>query len=396
VSSTRRRLKTATNTIATVAAALALAACSSSAAATKATGSGTPTSTGSATSASVSGANSGAASAGASSGAVSAAASSNAASAAPTLDPTHPTTVHVADAGVSNLLAIAKGEGIFSKNGLDVQLTQTNSGVATLAALQGGSLQIGYADLYAGINAISNGFDVRLVENNNTNPTKIPFLVKAGGAIKSVSDLAGKTIGVAPVPQITVNAKGFLKANGVDPSSVTFSVISDSNGAPQALNRGDYAAWEASPISVYTNNGKVGYNFATIGNDDTAGWSNPNATTAGWWSTGSYANSHPAVEYAWAKSVRQFRKWWQTQSDDQKAALVKQYYQVDYQALSGGDPSKLADLINYVPFQSGPIDLQATQSWYALGLQYAGDKIAKNVDWQKNVFGSALQATPGL
>jgi ABC-type nitrate/sulfonate/bicarbonate transport system substrate-binding protein len=387
VSSTQRRLKMATSTLATVAAALALTACASSAAATKAIGSDTPASTTSATSAP---------SIGASSGAASAAATSGAASAAPTLDPTHPTTVHVADAGVSNLLAIAKGESFFSKNGLDVQLTQTNSGVATLAALQGGSLQIGYADLYAGINAISNGFDVRLVENNNANPTRIPFLVKSGSSIKSVSDLAGKKIGVAPVPQITVNAKGFLKANGVDPNSVTFAVISDANGAPQALNRGDYAAWEASPISVYTNNGTVGYNFTTIGNDDTAGWSNPNATTAGWWSTGSFANSHPAVEFAWAKAVRQFRTWWQAQPDARKAALVKQYYQVDYVALAGGDQAKLADLINYIPFQSGPIDLQATQSWYDLGLQYAGDKIAKSIDWQKYVFGSALQATPGI
>jgi ABC-type nitrate/sulfonate/bicarbonate transport system substrate-binding protein len=396
VSSTRRRLKTATSTLATVAAALALAACSSSAAATKTADSGTPTTSGSATSSAASGTSSGAASVAASSGAASVAASSAPASAVPTLDPTHPTTVHVADAGVSNLLAIAKGQSFFSKNGLDVELTQTNSGVATLAALQGGSLQIGYADLYAGINAISNGFDVRLVENNNANPAKIPFLVKSGGSIKSVADLAGKKIGVAPVPQITVNAKGFLKANGLDPNSVTYTVVSDANGAPQALNRGDYAAWEASPISVDTNNGKAGYNFTTIGNDDTAGWSNPNATTAGWWSTGSYANSHPAVEYAWAKSVRQFRTWWQAQPDAQKAALVKQYYQVDYVALAAGDQAKLADLIDYIPFQSGPIDLQATQSWYDLGLQYAGDKIAKNVDWKKYVFGSALQATPGV
>lgn len=316
--------------------------------------------------------------------------------AVPTLDPAHPVTIHVADAGVSNLLAIAKAQGFFTKNGLDVDLTQTNSGVATLAAIQGGSLQIGYADLYAGINAISNGFDVQLVENNNTNPANIPFLVKADGPIKSVADLAGKTIGVAPVPQITVNAKGFLKANGVDPDSVKFTVIQDANGAPQALNRGSYDAWEASPIAVLTNDGAIGYDFTTVGNDSTSGWSNPKATTAGWWSTGAYARANPAVEYAFANAVRQFRSWWSAQPDDQKAALVNQYYQVDYAKLAAGDATKLAQLIDYVPFQTGPIDLDATQSWYELGVQYASDKIAKGVDWKSHVFRSALEATPGL
>jgi NitT/TauT family transport system substrate-binding protein len=365
VSSTQRRLRMTTLAIAAVAAFSAITACSSS------------------------GGDTGSAATGASSSGVSSAA-------VPTLDPANPVAIHVADAGVSNLLAIAKAQGFFTKNGLDVSLTQTASGVATLAALQGGSLDIGYADLYAGINAISNGFDVQLVENNNTNPTKIPFLVKADGPIKSVADLSGKTIGVAPVPQITVNAKGFLKANGVDPSSVKFTVIADSNGAPQALNRGDYAAWEASPIAVFTNNATVGYNFTTIGKDDTSGWSNAKASTAGWWSTGSYARAHPAVEYAWASSVRQFRKWWAAESDSDKAKLILQYYQVDYNKLSGGDASKLSDLINYVPFQTTAIDLDATQSWYDLGVQYDGEQIAKGVDWKKHVFASATAASPGV
>ncbi|MBM9469593.1 ABC transporter substrate-binding protein [Nakamurella leprariae] len=312
----------------------------------------------------------------------------------PALDPDDPVTIRVADAGVSNLLAIAEAEGFFERNGLDPVLSQTNSGVATLAAVQGGSLDIGYADLYAGINAISNGFDVSLLLNNNANLDTLPVVVKVGGDVEDVADLAGTTIGLAPVPQYTVNVRGFLKANGVDPADVELISIQDANGAPQALERGDYGAWVASWTGVYTNTGTVGYDFQVVGDPSSSEWTDPAATTAGWWSTGEYARENPAVASAFADAVREFRLWWYEQDTDRRAELVEQYYDVDYAAIAGDDPAVLERLLDFVAWQTGPIDLAATQEWYELGLEYAPDKIAADVDWQAHVADSARQPGP--
>ena len=317
------------------------------------------------------------------------------ASAIPTLDPNNPTPVRIADAATSNVLAIVKGEGFFKKYGLDPTISSLNSGVNVIAALQGGSIDYGYADFYAGINAISNGFDLALVSPNNYNLHAWYVGVKSDGPIKTPADLAGKSIGVSPVPQIRVNARGFLKSNGVNPDSVKFTIISDPNSFAGALDRGSIDAWGGPQyLNLAQNDGQHGYNFKSIGNPSTAAWSNPKATTAAFWSTGNTARSNPAVAYAVNFALHDFHKWWnQTLSLDDKVALYKKYYNIDYNALAGGNRERLQNLIpDY--WQSDPIDLTAGQSWYQDGLAAASDLIASNVDWQSHVFASAKAALP--
>ncbi|GAA2616879.1 hypothetical protein GCM10010399_54750 [Dactylosporangium fulvum] len=310
------------------------------------------------------------------------------------LDPANPVKITVADAGYANALEIAKAKGYFSKYGLDPKLTQTQSGVATLAALQGGSLDIGYADFYAGINALGNGFDIQLVANNNTNLTSLPFLVKSGGPVKTAADLAGKKVGVSPVPQFIVNTRGFLEANGVDSNRVTFVIIQDATGAPQALERGDYDVWAGHWTAAYSNDGKTGYNFTTVGDTSTKAWSNPDATTAAFWTTGDYARKHPEIAHAFAKALYEFHAWWNAVSPSEQADLVQQYYKIDFKKIAGGDDAKLRNLLPTY-YQTGPINLDATQSWYELGLKYAPDKISKGVDWKSHVFASATRSSAG-
>ncbi|MBM9469600.1 ABC transporter substrate-binding protein [Nakamurella leprariae] len=310
------------------------------------------------------------------------------------LDPADPVKIRIADAANTNLLELAKGEGFFARYGLEPELSSLNSGVNVLAALQGGSIEFGYADFFAGINAIANGFDVRLISNNNGNGVNFNFLVK-DGAVADVADLAGKKVGVAPVPQITVNARGFLKANGVDPDSVEIAVITDPNGAIPGLERGDYdALGGASWTQVYQNDGSDGYDFATIGDPSSKAWTQPDATTAAFWATGEYAEANPEVAAALTNALHSYRKWWNDLPTDDKVDLVKKYQDLDYRAIVGDDQEKLTNLVSSTAFQSGPIDLEATQTWYQLGLDYAPDKITAGVEWQSHVFDSARQPEP--
>lgn len=318
-------------------------------------------------------------------------------SAIPTLDPNNPTKVKIADSGTANLLAIAKGEGFFKKYGLDPELSSIAGGVAIIAALQGGSIDFGYADFFAGINAIKNGFDLSLVEPNNYNPTNYYVMVKSGGNIKTVADLAGKNFAVTAVPQIRVNLRGFLKANGVNPDSARTTILGDPTGGPAALERGSVDALPGVLyLSLAQNDGKNGYNFRSIGNPSSKSWSNPKASTAAFWATGNTTRNNPAAAYAVNWALHDFHKWWLEQTTDKKVALIKQYTGTDYNALVNGNRERLEQLVASSSewWQVDPIDLAATQSWYQDGLDAAPDLIGSGVDWQSHVFASAKTPLP--
>lgn len=261
----------------------------------------------------------------------------------------------------------------------------------------GGSGEIGYADLYAGINAKAQGFNLKLVANNNTNAKQFPILVQADGPIKTPADLAGKTIALPPVPQHTVNLRGFLKANGVDPNQVKYSIVQAQAAAPQALASNSVDAFFGQWNQAYTNEGQPGaYNFRVLGNPDSSQWSNLKATTAAFWATGEWLENpeHQAVAHAFDKALHASYVWFKTLTPEKLQPILLKYQQIDLSKLTGGDPQKVDNLLTNT--QPGPFDFDATQSWYELGLQYAPDKIQKGVDLHDLVFPSALQPEPEL
>ncbi|MEU8177145.1 ABC transporter substrate-binding protein [Microbispora hainanensis] len=331
------------------------------------------------------------------SGGSSAPAAAGNASAVHELDPAHPVKLKVINTSGAFNIALARDYGFFAKYGLSVEESQLANGTQVLAALQGGSGEIGYADLYAGINAKAQGFNLKLVANNNTNAKQFPILVQADGPIKTPADLAGKTIALPPVPQHTVNLRGFLKANGVDPNQVKYSIVQAQAAAPQALASNSVDAFFGQWNQAYTNEGQPGaYNFRVLGNPDSSQWSNLKATTAAFWATGEWLENseHQAVAHAFDKALHASYVWFKTLTPEELQPILLKYQQIDLSKLTGGDPQKVDNLLTNT--QPGPFDFDATQSWYELGLQYAPDKIQKGVDLHDLVFPSALQPEPAL
>ncbi|MBB4919048.1 ABC transporter substrate-binding protein [Streptosporangium saharense] len=317
--------------------------------------------------------------------------------AVPALDPANPVTVKVINTSTAFNVALAKDYGFFRKYGLDIQESQLANGTQVLAALQGGSGEIGYADLYAGINAKAQGFDIKLVANNNTNAEEFPILVKADGPIKSPADLAGRSIALPPVPQHTVNLRGFLKSNGVDPNAVKYTIVQSQSAAPQALAGGSVDAFFGQWIQAYSNEGQPGaYDFRVLGDPDSSKWSNLKATTAAFWVTGDWLKDpkNQAVAYAFDKALHASYVWFKTLKPEQLQPILLRYQKTDLQKITGNDPKKVHNLLTNT--QTGPFDFDATQSWYQLGLEYAPDKIQKGVDLRQLVYGSALQPAPEL
>lgn len=301
------------------------------------------------------------------------------------------TTINVVNTLGQENLQVAQDEGFFKKYGLKLNISYLDNGTDVLAALEGGSADIGYADLYAGVDAVANGFNVKLVANNNGNPSTVAIAVEPNSDITTAAQLAGKKIGLPPVPQHTVNTRGFLKANGVNPYSVNLVVLASQPALPQALKAGSIDAFFTSSYSVIYQ-----YGLRTVGNGSTASWSNPLATTAAFWSTGGWASAHPQVEDEFDDALHAFDQWWRSLSPSQSAAVELKYYGLNFEKLSGGNSTKLQNLIASTSgdAETGPINISATEEWYQLGLTYAPDKISKGVNLKSIIFPSALQPSP--
>lgn len=142
-----------------------------------------------------------------------------------------------------NLLSAdaALAEGYFAKNHINAQLKTLEAGPAIVAATESGSVDIGVGDTLAWAAAVDNGFsDLDLLQGSNENTPAVGSdeHMIAGPGITSPSQLAGKTIGYIPYPEMTVATDLWLQKNGVKPSSVKLITITDGTQAT-LLQKGD-------------------------------------------------------------------------------------------------------------------------------------------------------------
>ena len=97
------------------------------------------------------------------------------------------------DSGVPD---IGRRAGIFNKHGLDLELLYTNGGGETLQAVISGSVDIGIGAGTGGVlGAFAKGAPVRILLAGTTGAGDLYWYVPAASALRSFSDLAGKTVG---------------------------------------------------------------------------------------------------------------------------------------------------------------------------------------------------------
>jgi NitT/TauT family transport system substrate-binding protein len=118
---------------------------------------------------------------------------------------------------------IAKDEGIFDKNGLDVTLTAFTQ-IANLPGTLGKQFDVAPTTAPDMLNAVANGINLAAVagETIETSANKAyQVLVRADGGIKSPKDLAGKRIAGPGVGSIMhVALVDWVKRDGGDPSGI--------------------------------------------------------------------------------------------------------------------------------------------------------------------------------
>lgn len=292
------------------------------------------------------------------------------------------TTVRAAVTTGTTTLDLASARGFFKKHGLDVETTTLTSGTETIAAVQGGSADLAYADTFAGANAIKNGFDVKIVAGANYTSPAISYLVKADSAIKTPADLAGKSIGIGAVPFYRVFTNEFLTSYKVNPASVKFTIIKQTNTLAEALQNGSVDAIQTTGFqTAYANEGGAGYDFRTVGNTDTSAYQNPKAAQADFWTTAAWGTKNAKTAQAFADAYREFAAWYNGLGADKRAEYALTYNKVDYKKIANGDAKKLKNLatLNAAKLIDTALDAKATQGWLDTGHQFAPEQVPTGV-----------------
>jgi NitT/TauT family transport system substrate-binding protein len=120
----------------------------------------------------------------------------------------------------------ADAAGIFKKHGLDAKITEFTGGGAVVAAIAGGSIDVGFANVVSAAAAIQRGIPIVVLTPAALFTKKEPdvLLVKArGSSLKTAADLGGKTVAVTTLRgELQAGASAWIDKNGGDSKSVRF------------------------------------------------------------------------------------------------------------------------------------------------------------------------------
>jgi NitT/TauT family transport system substrate-binding protein len=143
---------------------------------------------------------------------------------------TAPTEIRIGIIGYSDASSLplyAQAGGFYRKYGLNATMTPLNGGGAIIAAVAGGSLDLGFSNPLSAVQAIQRGIPISVLTFGALFDEKYradAMLVKARGSkLKTGADLIGKTIAVTTVGSTTqMCAMAWIDKNGGDSKSVHF------------------------------------------------------------------------------------------------------------------------------------------------------------------------------
>ena len=140
---------------------------------------------------------------------------------------------------------IALDAGFFSKAGLNVEVTAMANGGAIAAAVAGGALDAGLADMIQIANAANRGLPFAFFAGSGLYSSAQPILgmcVAGSSPYKTGKDLEGQTIAMVALKSITEAAiREWLRKSGADIAKVKFFELPYTEMGP-ALARGAVAA----------------------------------------------------------------------------------------------------------------------------------------------------------
>ena len=215
-----------------------------------------------------------------------------------------PTTLRVAYVPATTVLPlhVAKAEGFFAQNNLDVGLTEA-ANISDIPATLGRQFDIALGTATDLIRAGAAGVDVVQIAGNTNSTQANPFvklIVKPDSGITDVSQLKGKTVGSPTLSGVIHAAVQYqAKQKGVDPQSIN-GVEAPTPNLPDQLKAGRVDAVEAlEPIAsqlIKAGNVAISQPFDSIGD--------PLATNF-WMAQGSWADKNRDAVSRFVTSLKQ-------------------------------------------------------------------------------------------
>jgi NitT/TauT family transport system substrate-binding protein len=117
-------------------------------------------------------------------------------------------------------------QGFFEEEGLEVEPVVAQSGNEITTAVLSGDLQFGFTGFVIGMAGVSKGLPIKIIASGDAGAEKAEdewtvIMVSKDSPIKSVEDLAGKTIALNALKGVgEVAVKAALEKRGVDPDSI--------------------------------------------------------------------------------------------------------------------------------------------------------------------------------
>jgi NitT/TauT family transport system substrate-binding protein len=218
----------------------------------------------------------------------------------------------------------AQDGGYFRRAGIDAEIVtlRAGSGTGVVAAVVGGSLEVGEADLVGLATARERGIPVSLIAASAVWSSTLPtagLLVQRGTVIRNGKDLEGKTLGVPSLGGLSrITTTVWIEKNGGDATKVKFVEV------PQAemsatLQRGTLTgvvATEPTLTKALAEGGSlVASMYDAIGNGfiETA-----------WFSTDEWIGKNMEIAMKTARAIRDAQKW-ANANRTEAAAIYRKY-----------------------------------------------------------------------
>jgi len=220
----------------------------------------------------------------------------------------------------SSEASYAQGGGFFKKYGLDATITDTEGGGAAIAAVVGGSAEIGFSNLISVVAAIERGIPITIIAPASVFSSKSPniLLVKSRrSALKTGADLRGKVVAVTTLDgELQLGAQVWIDKTGGDWKAVHFVEIPlSAMAAALAQGRVDAAMMTEPSLS------RARADVAVLGNAD-AGIA-PYFISGAFFAANAWIDAHPDLAHRASQALRDGAHWANTHHAETAAILAR-------------------------------------------------------------------------
>jgi NitT/TauT family transport system substrate-binding protein len=224
-------------------------------------------------------------------------------------------------------LYLGKQKGLFTEQGLDVDIQNTQGGAQSVPCVVSGQCQLGFANVISLLLGSAKGLPLQVVAAGNFSTGKAEdfgaIIVPEGSAVKAMKDLEGKTLAVNQINNIGgVTVRAAMRKAGGDPDKIKFIEVPFPE-MPAALGQKRVdAAWVVEPfLTVARGQGAtvLDWNFA-----DTA----PTLMIAAYFTTREYAQAHADVVQKFTAAIDKALSYAAEHPDEARAILLT-YTKID-------------------------------------------------------------------